>query len=73
MFVSRCIALPGDTIRVTHTGYRINGKEYPHSPHAQASYFMAQSRERGIHPSVKEIARAIKKSGKRLMEVLPAS
>lgn len=41
VFVSRCIALPGDTIRVTHTGYRINGKEYPHSPHAQTSYFMA--------------------------------
>ena len=41
VFVSRCIALPGDTIRVTSTGYQINGKEYPHSPQAQASYFMA--------------------------------
>lgn len=40
-FVSRCIALPGDTLRVTANGYRINGKDYPCAPRAQASYFMA--------------------------------
>lgn len=40
LFVSRCIALPGDTIRVTAGGYRINGKEYPRSPQARSLYFM---------------------------------
>ncbi|MDR1356362.1 MAG: signal peptidase I [Tannerellaceae bacterium] len=38
LMVSRCIAMPGDTIQVSDAGYRINGLLYPRSPNALSSY-----------------------------------
>jgi signal peptidase I len=38
LLVSRCIAIPGDTIQVSDAGYRINGILYPRSPNALSSY-----------------------------------
>ena len=38
LFVSRCIGMPGDTIRVTSEGYEINGRQIPHSPRALKTY-----------------------------------
>ncbi len=38
LFVSRCIGMPGDTIRVTGEGYEINGRQIPYSPRALMAY-----------------------------------
>lgn len=38
LFLSRCIGLPGDTIRVSSDGYTINGQYFPLSPHALCRY-----------------------------------
>jgi signal peptidase I len=43
LFVSRCVALPGDTIQVTADGYRINGALYARSPNSLSSYRLAQA------------------------------
>lgn len=40
LFLSRCIGMPGDTIRVTGNGYQVNGKEIPCSPHSLHTYFV---------------------------------
>lgn len=40
LFLSRCIGMPGDTIRVTGNGYQVNGKEIPYSPHSLHTYFV---------------------------------
>jgi signal peptidase I len=38
LLVSRCVALPGDTVQVTNNGYRINGTLYSRSPNSLSSY-----------------------------------
>jgi signal peptidase I len=38
LIVSRCIALPGDTIEVSNKGYKVNGVHYPLSPTALSYY-----------------------------------
>jgi signal peptidase I len=38
IMVSRCVAMPGDTIQVTGDGYRINKTLYPLSPDALSTY-----------------------------------
>lgn len=38
LILSRCIALPGDTIQVGHNGYKVNGKLYPRSPYSLVTY-----------------------------------
>jgi signal peptidase I len=38
LIVSRCVALPGDTIHVGSAGYTINGVLYPRPPQSLASY-----------------------------------
>ncbi len=38
LILSRCIALPGDTIQVTAEGYKVNGTLYPRSPHSLNTY-----------------------------------
>jgi signal peptidase I len=38
LLVSRCIALPGDTIEVSDGGYTVNGLLYPRSPYSLATY-----------------------------------
>jgi signal peptidase I len=42
LIVSRCVALPGDTIHVGSAGYTINGVLYPRSPQSLASYTVAR-------------------------------
>jgi signal peptidase I len=42
LIVSRCVALPGDTIHVDNAGYTINGVLYPRSPESLASYSVSR-------------------------------
>ncbi|MDR1919173.1 MAG: signal peptidase I [Tannerellaceae bacterium] len=43
LLVSRCIALPGDTIQVSNAGYSVNGVLYPRSPNTLTFYKFEQS------------------------------
>lgn len=43
LFLSRCIGLPGDTIRVSSDGYTINGRFFPLSPHSLCRYQLDNS------------------------------
>lgn len=43
LFLSRCIGMPGDTIRISDKGYRVNGKLIPHSPRSLNTYMVTQS------------------------------
>ncbi|WP_165157577.1 signal peptidase I [Parabacteroides sp. ZJ-118] len=43
LFISRCIGMPGDTIRVSIDGYTINGRKIPRSPRSLSSYFITLS------------------------------
>ncbi|WP_085537165.1 signal peptidase I [Massilibacteroides vaginae] len=43
LFISRCIGLPGDTIRVNGDGYTINGRFFPLSPNAICQYRLDNS------------------------------
>lgn len=45
LFLSRCIGMPGDTIRVNFDGYSINNRSLPRSPRALAAYFVAKDTE----------------------------
>ncbi|MCK9343205.1 MAG: signal peptidase I [Massilibacteroides sp.] len=38
LFISRCVAVPGDTLCITGLGYTVNGKPYPRSPQTLATY-----------------------------------
>lgn len=38
LFLSRCIGMPGDTIRISREGYLLNGKLLPNSPSVENSY-----------------------------------
>ena len=38
LFLSRCIGMPGDTIRISREGYQLNGKLLPNSPSIENSY-----------------------------------
>ncbi len=38
LLMSRCVALPGDTIHVSNTGYKINGISFPLSPYSLSTY-----------------------------------
>lgn len=38
LFLSRCIGMPGDTIRISHEGYQLNGKLLPNSPARKNTY-----------------------------------
>lgn len=38
LFISRCVAVPGDTLCITGLGYTVNGKPYPRSPKTLATY-----------------------------------
>lgn len=40
LFLSRCIGMPGDTIRISNDGYRINGRLIPHSPRSLNTYIV---------------------------------
>lgn len=43
LFLSRCIGMPGDTIRISDEGYRVNGKLIPHSPRSLNTYMVTQT------------------------------
>ena len=43
LFISRCIGMPGDMIRVSMDGYTINGQKIPRSPRSLSSYFITLS------------------------------
>lgn len=43
LFLSRCIGLPGDTIRVNDDGYTVNGRFFPISPNAICQYRLENS------------------------------
>lgn len=43
LFLSRCIGMPGDTIRVGNEGYKVNGKLIPHSPRSLNRYIVIQA------------------------------
>lgn len=43
LFLSRCIGMPGDTIRVGNEGYKVNGKLIPHSPRSLNRYIVTQA------------------------------
>lgn len=43
LFLSRCIGMPGDTIRVGNDGYQVNGKLIPHSPRSLNRYIMTEA------------------------------
>lgn len=38
LFLSRCIGMPGDTIRISSEGYQLNGRLLPNSPAQENSY-----------------------------------
>lgn len=42
LFLSRCIGMPGDTIRISNDGYWVNGKLIPHSPRSLNTYIVTQ-------------------------------
>lgn len=42
LFLSRCIGMPGDTIRISGDGFSVNGKQIPRSPHSLSAYFITQ-------------------------------
>lgn len=55
LLLSRCVALPGDTIQVSASGYAVNGVFYPRSPNVLASYLL----EQGIKKSFLEALEAL--------------
>jgi signal peptidase I len=55
LLVSRCIALPGDTIQVSASGYSVNDVFYPRSPNVLSSYLL----EQGIKKSFLEILKEL--------------
>ena len=40
LFISRCIGMPGDTIRINSEGYTVNGRKTPRSPYSLSSFFI---------------------------------
>lgn len=40
LFISRCIGMPGDTIRINNEGYTVNGRKTPRSPYSLSSFFI---------------------------------
>ena len=55
LFASRCVGIPGDTIRVGNEGYEINGRAFPYSPNFQRTYFVAQ----GLKEKFTELAKRL--------------
>lgn len=43
LFLSRSIGMPGDTIRISDEGYRVNGILIPHSPRSINTYMVTQT------------------------------
>lgn len=48
LFLSRCIGMPGDTIRISNDGYRVNGRLIPHSPRSLNTYIVTQAAQEEV-------------------------
>lgn len=55
LFVSRCVGMPGDTIRVSNEGYRVNGLDFPFSPQSLRTYFAAKSLEEPLAEAARRL------------------
>lgn len=55
LFLSRCIGMPGDTIKVDNDGYMINGRRIPHSPRALVTYFITASQSDALVKVVRKL------------------
>ncbi|MDR2496445.1 MAG: signal peptidase I [Tannerellaceae bacterium] len=55
LIVSRCIALPGDTIEVSGTGYKVNGMHYPLSPTALSDYAFSSGIENSFLSALRRL------------------
>lgn len=55
LFLSRCIGMPGDTIRINNDGYRVNGKLIPHSPRSLSTYIVTQAALDEVLSSLKKL------------------
>jgi signal peptidase I len=55
LIVSRCVALPGDTIEVGSSGYRVNSRRLPRSPHALLPYAVSKRIIKPFTDAVKQL------------------
>ena len=55
LLLSRCVALPGDTIQVSASGYSVNGTFYPRSPNALSAYLLEQGMKKTFLETLKEL------------------
>jgi signal peptidase I len=55
LLVSRCIALPGDTVQVNASGYSVNGAFYPRSPNVLSSYLLEQETKSAFLQTLKDL------------------
>lgn len=55
LFLSRCIGMPGDTIRISNDGYRVNGKLIPYSPRALNTYFVTKAAQEEVLATQKKL------------------
>lgn len=55
LFLSRCIGMPGDTIRISGEGYEVNGKQLPHSPRSLNTYFLTQTSAAAFLKALKKL------------------
>lgn len=55
LLLSRCVALPGDTIHVTGGVFRINGKDYVCSPDVTNEYFIKTPDKKELAETIREL------------------
>ena len=55
LFLSRCIGMPGDTIRISNDGYRVNGRLIPHSPRSLNTYIVTQAAQEEVLAAQKKL------------------
>lgn len=56
LILSRCVALPGDTIHVSKEGYRVGGVMYPRSPHSLATYVIDREMADAFQQTLKKLS-----------------
>ncbi|MCD8194046.1 MAG: signal peptidase I [Tannerellaceae bacterium] len=56
LFLSRCIGMPGDTIRITEDGYIANGTFIPYSPRTLSTYFITHSARNEVFQALRQLA-----------------
>mgnify|MGYP000311451861 CR=1 FL=1 len=65
LFISRCIGMPGDTIRVSMDGYTINGHKIPRSPRSLCSYFITLSAKETFLETLEKLDIPLRISGRK--------